>query len=150
MHCGRFVTAYYRFVNQSFLVPENIISLSMDGPSVNKLFKEKFESDLEKKRSLYHVRSCPLHTLSNGFSEGLKSIDEVDLDQFAVDLHGFFKFSSKKIEEYFDVKKFTEVYGQRMLRHISTKWISPCQNYGTIYQTARILFKIFGYSKRLQ
>ena len=41
--------------------------------------------------------SCPLHTVSNGFSEGLQSIDEVDLDQFAVDLHGFFKFSSKKI-----------------------------------------------------
>ena len=44
--------SFYRFVNQSYLVPENIISLSMDGPSVNKLFKEKFESDLKKKVTL--------------------------------------------------------------------------------------------------
>ena len=59
MHRGGFVTAYYRFVNQSHLVPENIISLSMDGPSVNKLFKEKFESDLEKKgHFIIDVRSC--------------------------------------------------------------------------------------------
>ena len=67
---------------------------------------------------------------SNGFSEGLKSIYEVDLDQFAVDLHSFFSSQLKKNEEYFDVKKFTEVNGQRMLRHISTRWISPSQNYG--------------------
>jgi len=107
------------------LVPENIISLGMDGPSVNKLFKEKFESDLQKRgHSIIDVGSCPLHTVSNGFSVGLKSIDEVDLDQFAVDLHSFFKFSAKRIEEYFDVEKFTEVYGQRMLRHVSTRWIS--------------------------
>ena len=85
-------------------VPENIISLGMDGPSVNKLF---------------NVGSCPFHTVSNGFSEGLKSIDKVDLDQFAVDLHSFFKFSAKRIEEYFDVEKFTEVYGQHMLRPVS-------------------------------
>ena len=97
MHCRRFVTAYYRFVDQSNLVPENIISLSMDGPSVNKLFKEKFESDLGKKgHFIIDVRSCSLHTVSKGFSEGLRSIDEVDLDQFAVDLHSFFKFSAKK------------------------------------------------------
>ena len=70
----------------------------MDGPSVNKLFD---------------VRSCPLHTVSNGFSEVfLKGIDEVDLDQFAVNLHSS---QLKKIEEYSDMKKFTEVYGQRML-----------------------------------
>ena len=91
---GLLHTAYYTFVNQSYLVPENIISLSMDGPSVNKLFD---------------VRSCPLHTVSNGFSEGL---NEVDLDQFAVNLHSS---QLKKIEEYSDMKKFTEVYGQRLL-----------------------------------
>ena len=88
--------------------------------------------------------------LTNGFSEGLRSIDEVDLDQFAVDLHSFFKFSAKKIEKYFDAKKFTEFCGQCILRHISTRWVSPCQNYGTVHQSAQILFKNFGNSKRLQ
>ena len=100
MHCRRFVTAYYRFVDQSDLVPENIISLSMDGPSVNKLFKEKFESDLGKKVTLSLMLDS-LHTVSKGFSEGLRSIDEVDLDQFAVDLHSFFKFSAKKNRRIF-------------------------------------------------
>ena len=78
----------------------------------------------KKGHFIIDVGSCPFHTVSNGFSEGLKSIDKVDLDQFAVDLHSFFKFSAKRIEEYFDVEKFTEVYGQHMLRHVSTRWIS--------------------------
>ena len=82
----------------------------MDGQSVNKLFKEKFVTVWY---FIIDVGSCPFHTVSNGFSEGLKSIDKVDLD-----------FSAKRIEEYFDVEKFTEVYGQHMLRHVSTRWIS--------------------------
>ena len=36
------------------------------------------------------------YTVSNGFSKGLKSIYEVDLDQFAVDLHSFFSSQLKK------------------------------------------------------
>ena len=40
-----------------------------------------------------------------------------------------------------------KVYGQRILRHISTRWISPCQNYGTVHQSAQILFKILGTRK---
>ena len=50
----------------------------------------------EKKHFIIDVRSSPLHTVSNGFSKGLKSIYEVDLDQFAVDLHSFFSSQLKK------------------------------------------------------
>ena len=79
---GQFVTAYYRFVNQSYLVPENIIFLSMDGPSVNKLFKEKFESDLEKKGHfimLDHVPYIQYLTVSQKVCETLMKLIWISL-----------------------------------------------------------------------
>ena len=37
------------------------------------------------------VGTCPLHTISNVFLEGLKALlSEIDLNQFAIDLHSFF------------------------------------------------------------
>lgn len=92
---------------------ESILSLVMDGPSVNLLFKLKLEKELEKKnKQLIEVGICPLHTLSNAFPEGLKTLigeTEIDLDQFVLDLFGFFKYSTKRINNYFDDEFLKEV-----------------------------------------
>ena len=60
----------------------------MDGPSVNKLFKEKFESDLEKKgHFIIDVRSCPLHTRREYrkiYTYGTKMDKNLSLLSFAV------------------------------------------------------------------
>ena len=53
--------------------------------------------------------------MSNAFLEGLKAFTgeiEIDLDQFVVDLYGFFKYSTKRIKDYFEVESFTEVQGR--------------------------------------
>ena len=49
---------------------------------------------------------------------------DIDLDQIVLDLFGFFKYSAKRIAEYFDVTEFTLIESRRMLKHISTRWIS--------------------------
>ena len=105
-----------------------IISLEMDGPIVNLLFKHKLETALqERDRVLIDVGTCPLHIPSNAFREGLKILSadfDIDLDQIVLDLYGFFKYSSKRIHDYFDVETFTELQGRRMLKYVSTRWIS--------------------------
>ena len=74
----------------------------MDGPSVNLAFKRKLELDLEKhKKTLMDVGTCPLYVASIEL--------DIDLDQIVLDLFGFFKYSAKS---------------RRMLKHISTRWIS--------------------------
>lgn len=92
---------------------DSVLSLRMDGPSVNLLFKLKLEKELEKKnKQLIEVGICPLHTLSNAFPEGLKTLigeTEIDLDQFVLDLFGFFKYSTKRINNYFDDEFLKEV-----------------------------------------
>ena len=49
---------------------------------------------------------------------------DIDLNQIVLDLFGFFKYSAKRIAEYFDVTEFTFVESRRMLKHVSTQWIS--------------------------
>ena len=68
---------------------------------------------------LINVGTCPLHTVSNAFLEGPKVLD-VDLDQFAVDLHSFFKFSAKRVQEFLEV----ETEAKKMQRHVTTRWLS--------------------------
>ena len=105
-----------------------ILSHGMDGPSVNLAFKSKLELDLEKhKKTLMDFGTCPLHFTSNAFREGLKTLTielDIDLDQIVLDLFGFFKYSAKRIAEYFDVTEFTLIESRRMLKCISTRWIS--------------------------
>ena len=78
-----------------------ILSLGMDGPSVNLAFKSKLELDLEKhKKTLMDVGTCPLHVASNAFREGLKTLTielDIDLDQIVLDQFGFFRYSAKRI-----------------------------------------------------
>ena len=102
---------------------EAILTLGMDGPSVNLLFQRKLEKELEKKnKQLIEVGTCPLYTVSNAFLEGLKALAgemEIDLDQFVLNLFVF--FICQKIKDYFDVQSFTEVQGRRMMKHVTTR-----------------------------
>ena len=102
---------------------EAILTLGMDGPSVNLLFQRNLEKELEKKnKQLIEVGTCPLHTVSNAFLEGLKALAgamEIDLDQFVLNLFVF--FICQKIKDYFDVQSFTEVQGRRMMKYVATR-----------------------------
>ena len=104
-----------------------IISLGMDGPSVNLFFKQKLETTLQGcDKVLIDVGTCPLHIVSNAFREGLKILSadfHIDLDQIVLDLYRFFKYSTKRIHDYFDIERFSELQGHRMLKHVSTRWI---------------------------
>ena len=98
----------------------------MDGQNVNKCFQQKLKIDLKnQEKRLIDVGTCPLHTISNASLEGLKSLlCEVDLNAFAVNLHSFFKFSAKRITDFFELEKETELHAQKMIRHVVTRWIS--------------------------
>ena len=105
---------------------EFIISLGMDGPNVNKLFEKKLNSQFEKKgKTLIPVGTCTLHTVATAFSVGLKMLEpDFELDQFAIELHSFFKYSAKRIEQYFTTDFITNLEPQRILRHCETRWLS--------------------------
>ena len=70
---------------------------------MNKCFENKLHEDLrQKNKELISVETCPLHTVSNVFLEDLKRgmIPEINLNQFAIDLHNF-KYFAKKVQKIF-------------------------------------------------
>jgi len=59
------------------------------------------------------------------FLEGLQSLlSEVDLNKFPIDLHSFFKFSAKRVQDLLGVQEETEIHTRKMSRHVTTRWIS--------------------------
>ena len=53
-----------------------------------------------------------MNIASNAFLEDLKILSaklDIDLDQIVLDLFWFFKYSPKRIWDYFDVAEFTNI-----------------------------------------
>lgn len=61
--------------------------------------------------------TCALHVASNGFLEGVKALmDKADIDLDQIKLSGFFKYSEKRVQDFFDAESFTERHGRRILK----------------------------------
>ena len=55
------------------------------------------------------VGTCFIHIANNTFLEGIKCLkDNVNVDQFAIDLHFFFKLSGTRREDYRGVPELTD------------------------------------------
>ena len=77
----------------------------MDGPSVNKSFEDKLLTELrDQDIQILNIGSCCLHKVQNAFHNALKQID-CDFDQFAINLHSFFKLPSARRENYLPMKE---------------------------------------------
>ena len=56
-------------------------------------------------------------------SKGISKLP-LDIDQFAVNLHSFFKLYSARREDYTKLQELTEVAAQYVLRHSSVQWLT--------------------------
>ena len=62
---------------------------------------------------------------NNAFLEGIKCLkDNVNVDQFAIDLHFFFKLSAARGEDYRGVSELTDVTTHFVIRYCQIRWLS--------------------------
>ena len=88
-----------------------MLALGIAGPNVNKSFKSKLAKELQKRVATHFldVGTCSIHIVTNAFLEGIKCLkDNVNVDQFAIDLHFFFKLSGTRREDYRGVPELTD------------------------------------------
>ena len=100
-----------------------LLVLGMDGPSVNRSFEKKLKARLEENYTtqILDIGTCSLHIVNNAFLEGLKELkNKVNLDEFAIDLHFFMKYSATRREDYVNIVSVTEITAQLLLRHRTT------------------------------
>ena len=95
----------------------------MDRPSVNNAFQQKLFDELHEKEgtSCLNVGTCCLDKVHNAYQTALKEL-KFDFNQFAVDIHSFFKVSSARREDYMRMDKVRFVL-------ISTSYSSFSMNY---------------------
>ena len=96
----------------------------MDGPNVNLKFQQDLAKYFDEKGVLFlNIDTCLLHKVHGLFKHDIKSLP-IDIDQFTVDLHGFFKLPSVQREDYKEIEDVTDVTAHYDLRHLSVPWLT--------------------------
>ena len=97
-HCNsdQLFDHFHHFIKGLELNPNLLLHLGMDGPNENLKFQQDLAKYFDKKSvSFLNINTCLLHKVHGLFKHGVKSLP-VDIDQFAVDLHGFLAFERAK------------------------------------------------------
>ena len=128
-HCTSddLVNQFFEFMEKLKLNLLLLLALGMDGPSVNRSFEKKLKARLEENYAtqILDIGTCSLHIVNNAFLEGLKELKRViNLDEFAIDLHFFMKYSTAQREDYANIVSVTEITAHFLLRHRTTRWLS--------------------------
>ena len=84
----------WRTLQELGLPLKNLLSISSDGPNVNKAIKANINTKLQGhfKRQLVDTGSCQLHVVHNTFRKGIEAYGE-DVEHLCIDLFYFFKLS---------------------------------------------------------
>ena len=84
----------WRTLQELGLTLKNLLSISSDGPNVNKAIKANINTKLQGhfKRQLVDTGSCQLHVVHNTFRKGIEAYGE-DVEHLCIDLFYFFKLS---------------------------------------------------------
>ena len=77
------------------------------------------------------------------FFRGYQMFESVNVDQFAIDLHFFFKLSSARREDYRGVSELTDVTTHYVIKHCQTCWLSLDKVLGRIIEQYENLNEYF-------
>ena len=115
----------WRTLQQSGLSSRFLLSLSSDGPNVNKSIKQSINNKLEEhfKRQLVDIGSCQIHVAHNSFRKGIEAYGEA-IENLCIDLFYFFKLSAFRREDYLAIQQKLDLEEILFLRHVESRWLS--------------------------
>ena len=98
--------------------------LGLDGPNVNLKFQRfLLQSSLpaEAQTSFLDIGSCPMHIVHNASRKGVLQLN-FNVDQFALDIHFFFKLSAARRADDNSMVEFTDVVSEYGQKRSTTRW----------------------------
>ena len=106
-------------------MPLKYLSLSSDGPNVNKAIKTIINSKLKAnyQRELVDTGPCQLHVVHNSFRKGVERYD-LDVENLCIDIYYFFKSLPPRREDYADVQQKLNLDEFVFLWHVQSQWLS--------------------------
>ena len=114
-----------------------ILTLAMDGPNVNKKVFRLFQEKLKelKYKNMIDIGSCDIHSMHNAFLKGLESMS-VDVSDFIFQIHHFFIKEDSRYTEYEKIQEDLKLPSHRSIVHVPSRWL-------TIGQSAERLLEQF-------
>lgn len=123
--------AYFEKLEEVFVsnnIPwSNCIALSVDSASVNIGRHNSIKSRLESKNPSVYTLGCPCHFIHNAAHNAAKKLEVAtgfDVEEFIVDIYYYFEHSTKRKGELHDYAAFCDVAYRKVLKHVSTRWLS--------------------------
>ena len=112
-------------LQKSSLPLEYLLSLSSDGPNVNKAIKTIINSKLKAnyQREPVDTRPCQLHVVHNSLRKGVEGYGS-DVENLCIDTYYFFKLSPPRREDYADVQQKLNLDEFVFLQHVLSQWLS--------------------------
>ena len=112
----------WRTLQQSGLSPRFLLSLSSDGPNVNKSIKQSINNKLEEhfKRQLVDTGSCQIHIAHNSLRKGIEAYGEA-IENLCIDLFYFFKLSASRRDDYLAIEQKLDLDEIVFLRHVESR-----------------------------
>lgn len=103
----------------------NLISLSSDGPNVNKKVFRLLNMELISLRNsgLIDIGTCNLHVVNNAFLAGLQEFGESVAD-LAVAIKYFFKDKPSRQKDYEDCQTKLRIPHNRFIKHVASRWLT--------------------------
>lgn len=105
--------------------PSYILTLSSDGPNVNKTIFRAVNKSLKESGNpgMINIGTCNLHVVHNSFCKALEAYGS-PVDDLAVDIHSFLKISSARREDFKFIQLEEEVDTHTFLRHVPSRWLT--------------------------
>ena len=107
------------------LIPwSNVIQIMSDSPNVMRGAKKGVLAIIKNRfcPNLIDLGGCSLHHISNAINHATGALGE-EIEEFAIDLHSFFKHRTGQFEEYQHVQSLLDVPEHSMLRFVGTRWL---------------------------
>lgn len=104
---------------------KNLISLSSDGPNVNKAITSGINKVLGEAKlpNLVDVGSCCLHKVHNSFGKSISDFGS-DAEKLTIELFYWFKRSAARREDFHEVQIDLELNENFLIRHVSCRWLT--------------------------
>ena len=105
----------------------NCVGFSVDSASVNIGKHNSIKTRIEGKYSPVYTLGCPCHFIHNAAHHATKSLEAscgFDVEGTVVDVFYYFDHSTKRKGELRDFATFCIVESRKILKHVSTRWLS--------------------------
>lgn len=123
-----------------------LLSVSSDGPNVNKAIKRKIDTAVREATStgkgLVDIGFCTIHTAHNAFRSAIQKYG-LECEELAIDLYYFFKISACRREDFDKVQVELNLDETCFIRYVQSRWLTLLDALGKIRDKLDALKKYF-------